>query len=337
MTGVLLPLARHPQLHSCDLEETRAVVAQAFCPHELTLEHPRSRLDARYQAVQIGGLGLHYLDYGTDVRVAPGELGDFYLVEIPLGGVSEISSGGQCVTADRNTAVVLSPARPIETRRSAGSPQLIVRVGRKPLESHLCRTLNRPVHQPLSFALGLPLDTPAGRSLLNLVMLLRGEIENGGGMLNEPLTLARMEELFMTHLLLGQPNTHSEALHRGEQPVPPQAIRRAREIIEARAAEPLTVADIAAEVHVSVRVLQDGFRRYVGCSPTEQLRETRLRGANAALLEADPETATVTSVAVRWGFLHMGRFSMEYGRRFGETPSATLRRAPGEAGAGPRG
>ncbi|WP_406164009.1 AraC family transcriptional regulator [Streptomyces sp. NBC_00882] len=334
MTGVSVPLLHQLQLSSSDIEETKAVVAQAFCPHALSLELPGSRLEARYHAAQVGGIGLHYLDYGTAVRVAPGELGDFFLVEIPLGGFSEVTAGKQSVIADEGTGVVLSPNQPIETRRSAGSPQLILRIDRKSIESHLYRILNRQVNQPLHFSPRLPLDSPAGRSLLGLVTLLRCEVENGGALLGEPLALARLEELLMTHLLLSQPNTHSETLHSKEPAAAPVAVRLALEIIETRAAEPLTVADIAAEVHVSVRVLQEGFRRHVGCSPTEHLREIRLRRAHAALVEADAQTSTVASVAVRWGFLHMGRFSVEYGRRFGESPSLTLRRPAREAAAG---
>ena len=36
--------------------------------------------------------------------------------------------------------------------------------------------------------------------------------------------------------------------------------------------------------------------------------------------------ATVTEVAGRSGFSHMGRFAAEYRRRFGELPSVTARR-----------
>jgi AraC-like DNA-binding protein len=35
---------------------------------------------------------------------------------------------------------------------------------------------------------------------------------------------------------------------------------------------------------------------------------------------------TVGDVAMRHGFTHLGRFSVEYRRRFGEAPSATLAR-----------
>jgi AraC family ethanolamine operon transcriptional activator len=35
----------------------------------------------------------------------------------------------------------------------------------------------------------------------------------------------------------------------------------------------------------------------------------------------------VQDVAARWGFWHLGQFSLDYKRQFGELPSATLRAA----------
>jgi len=35
----------------------------------------------------------------------------------------------------------------------------------------------------------------------------------------------------------------------------------------------------------------------------------------------------VTEIATQWGFTHMGRFSIEYRLRFGESPSETLSRS----------
>ena len=34
----------------------------------------------------------------------------------------------------------------------------------------------------------------------------------------------------------------------------------------------------------------------------------------------------ISDIAMRWGFLHLGRFSEEYRQLFGECPSDTLRR-----------
>ena len=55
------------------------------------------------------------------------------------------------------------------------------------------------------------------------------------------------------------------------------------------------------------------------------LRTARYEKVRDALTRADPEES-VAEIAERWGFTHMGRFSVDYRTRFGETPSATLRR-----------
>jgi transcriptional regulator GlxA family with amidase domain len=109
--------------------------------------------------------------------------------------------------------------------------------------------------------------------------------------------------------------------------VSPRAVRTAVEIIEEEAHLPLTASSLAARCHVSVRSLQQGFRRYLGASPMAYVREVRLRRAHQSLLESDPSTTSVASVAHRWGFSNLGRFAAAHTARYDEPPAATLRRA----------
>jgi transcriptional regulator GlxA family with amidase domain len=88
---------------------------------------------------------------------------------------------------------------------------------------------------------------------------------------------------------------------------------------------PPTVEDIAEATGLSVRTLQEGFRRFLDTTPMSHLREVRLRHVREELAAADPTSTTVTETATRWGFLHSGRFSAQYHQRFGELPSVTLR------------
>lgn len=118
-----------------------------------------------------------------------------------------------------------------------------------------------------------------------------------------------------------------ELLSHGEPPSGPRAVHRAVDLIEGHPERPLSVSSLARQFGVSVRSLQEAFRRNLGVSPTAYLREIRLRRAHADLLAADPdEGLTVTDVAGRWGFAHLGRFSASYRERYGEPPSQTLRR-----------
>ena len=103
-------------------------------------------------------------------------------------------------------------------------------------------------------------------------------------------------------------------------------LRAAVEYIHDHAAEPVTVADLSAASGLSVRSVQESFRRVFDVSPLTYLRQVRLDRVRAELLELDPSLGAVGDVARRWGFAHLGRFSASYAERFGEYPKQTLRR-----------
>lgn len=98
------------------------------------------------------------------------------------------------------------------------------------------------------------------------------------------------------------------------------------ELLFDRLSEPWSVDRLAATVGLSSRTLHRVLRREIGLSPMSLLKQVRLDQAKADLEAADSRT-TVTGVAYDCGFAHLGRFAVEYGRRFGESPSQTLRRA----------
>lgn len=85
------------------------------------------------------------------------------------------------------------------------------------------------------------------------------------------------------------------------------------------------IVDICAHVGVSQRTLEYSFQDLLQVTPIAWLRILRLHRARHDLLRP-PAGATVTAVAVRHGFLHLGHFARDYRRQFGELPSETLTR-----------
>jgi len=65
-------------------------------------------------------------------------------------------------------------------------------------------------------------------------------------------------------------------------------------------------------------------------SPMRYLWLRRMYLAHRALRTADVAVATVTEIATNYGFWELGRFSVAYRSLFGEAPSASLRRPPGD-------
>ena len=92
-----------------------------------------------------------------------------------------------------------------------------------------------------------------------------------------------------------------------------QAIRRMNETIET----PMSPAEIAAELRISVRQLERLFGRYLNCSPKKFQLDIRLQKARHLLLQTE---MPITEVAFACGFKSSGHFSRSYRSHFGCSP-----------------
>jgi transcriptional regulator GlxA family with amidase domain len=101
------------------------------------------------------------------------------------------------------------------------------------------------------------------------------------------------------------------------------------ELLRGRPEHPWTAAELASAVSLSVRSLQEGFRRALDTTPMTYLRRVRLERVHEELVAASPGMLGVTEVAMRWGFVHLGRFATSYREAYGELPSETARAAAG--------
>jgi transcriptional regulator GlxA family with amidase domain len=173
----------------------------------------------------------------------------------------------------------------------------------------------------------MDVDTDTGRSWLDVLRLIERQARYAHGLLDHPLAASHMAQALAAGLLLAQPHNYTDALTGPRRPAAPQAVREAVDLIRAKPEHPWTTTSLARAVAVSARTLQEGFARSYGVPPTAYLRSVRLDRAHAELRAADPYTTTVARVAGRWGFLYLSRFAASYREKFGENPSATLRRA----------
>jgi len=105
-------------------------------------------------------------------------------------------------------------------------------------------------------------------------------------------------------------------------------IERFEEFLAANYDRPVYLAEICVATGASERTLRNCCREHLGMAPIRYLWLRRMHLARRALLKADPATATVTGIAMDYGFWELGRFATEYRALFGEAPSTTLRRPP---------
>lgn len=317
-------LTEHPLFATTDLDDARESVARVFCPHRLEISRAR-HIDAVHNRVDFKGFSLNYLQYGADVEIEPGSLERFYLLQIPLAGSARVRSGSQEVDVDVDSGTFLSPSQPVRMRWSGDCRKLLVQIERAAIERLAEATLGQPIRRTLDFDAALDFARPAHATLRRLVMLLCDDVEHGGG-LGEGLVGGRFGELLLTGLIDHQRHNYSDAIERQKLSIAPAHVRKAERFMREHVAEPIGLAEVAQAAGVSIRALQDGFRRFRDMTPLESLRAIRMEAARAELL-AGANGETVTSVALKWGFTHLSRFAESYRRRFNETPSQTLRRS----------
>ena len=104
-------------------------------------------------------------------------------------------------------------------------------------------------------------------------------------------------------------------------------VEQAERLALAHIDEPLHISTLCRTLEISERTLRKAFRKIHGLPPCRRLRMLRLSEARRALLAADCKRITVTEIATEFGFLELGRFSVEYRKVFGESPSKTLHHA----------
>lgn len=98
----------------------------------------------------------------------------------------------------------------------------------------------------------------------------------------------------------------------------PGWLQRAREIVETRFLDPLSLAEIASAVGVHHVHLSREFRKHNNCTVGELIRKRRVE--HACHLLAQPEMS-LAEIALSCGFSDQSHFSLMFKRHMGLTPS----------------
>ena len=277
----------------------------------------------------IGPVTLGEIAFGSPVWMDCGDQRTTYHVNVPLSGHLESVHRGERMTAHSGLAAVYQPQGETAVPRwEAGGRTVFLKIDRSAVDEALRQALGREMTSSIDFQPTLPTVTGPGSSWMDMLLLFRSQLFDREGLLNRPMIGAPFVDSLIRGLLLAADHPDREALLSEGRELPSRVVGDAIDIIEAEPDSPLTVSYLASRSNISVRSLQEGFRRHVGMSPMAYVREVRLRRAHETLLQSDPSAATVASIAHNWGFNNLGRFAAVYSARYQEAPATTLRRSP---------
>ena len=316
----MLETSPHLWRRGNSLEEFEDLMSGLLRPCAVTGQaRARYRTEVIHQ--KIAGLGLTLVQLGgvAKVKVQPDR--NMSLLQIPVRDAfgARNSRGEVEAYCEGDHAQLIDARTPLDLEFRASSRMLIINLNAEQLSAIGAAGRLRNIHDPCR----VPLATAAGRRLRRLSHFLIEEIQADQYGLVEMAALADGLEQAMLAVLaetLAPPPTQ------GLQERADDLVIRAERFMHDHLDRPLTPTDIAAAVGISLRSLHRLFREQRNTTPLTQLKDIRLQHVHAQLQTGHMQSDSLTTLAMRYGFNHMGLFAADYRQRFGCTPSETLRR-----------
>jgi AraC-like DNA-binding protein len=178
---------------------------------------------------------------------------------------------------------------------------------------------------PIRFTGYQPVSPAAADNWRNTIDYLREVLVNTEAAA-QPLIRGNAARLLAASALTTFPNTAvTDPSAQDRTDATNATARRAVTFIEQHAHADISLVDIAAAAHVSIRALQLAFRRHLDTTPMAYLRAVRMDRVHHELLAAQPGNGvTITEIANRWGFHNHSRFANRYRHTYGHYPHRTL-------------
>lgn len=283
-------------------------------------------LDVCINCAILPGLSIGYLQHGVPATIRSLSDKTDYQLTLPIQDAMEAHAAGQSLLCGPQCAFVSSPQSEYWARTAGRGRRFRVCISEQAVCEQLGAMLGYAPIGHLEFAPGMDLTTGFGSKFARYVLAAVDDFERTNSIMGSLLTVAAFEQFIIGELLLNQPHNYSNALERLDRSIAPRDVKRAIDYIHGNLGSPMTVSGIAAAAGVPGQTLFKHFRDTQGISPFRYVRNMRFECARQELMNAEPG-ARVTEIASRWGFSHLGRFAVEYRRRFNESPSETLARA----------
>lgn len=308
-----------------DLDGAKAAVGQDFFTTSMDLVDRTASYDFRFDGVVLGALAVGVSHINSALEIGTADLEDCYYVNYSAAGSMHARHRRRAVEVTPGWGAVYHPVGPVAMTTSDEYGSYAVRIDRRAVNEALEEQVGHPVPPDPVLEPRVDLRTASGRRWDRLVRLLCDEARTTPSVLSHPMVAAPLHDAVVAGFVHATEHRWRGTLERPSRCWSRIPVRRAVEAIRSDPAQPFTPTTLARLAGSPTRTLHDGFRRHLGTTPMAYLRLVRLECAHAELRAADSRGTTVATVAHRWGFGHVARFSQAYRRMYGRSPGATLR------------
>ena len=318
------PVARFSSIRAHGIDETRAAFRRLVREHDI-LTYGKRRCLAEIAYAPLSKLAVSSVRLDTGITARASEAQDSTLIFTLLDGDIEIGMGGSRFNVRENRIVVVPAGVPFSLVIPDGNRSMILEIDHDHLVSFMGADAGSARRRLMELNLHADL-IEARASVARLLHFLCSELKAGSPQLRDSAFVGGMEDLVACALICALQQGSARRGQQCDASSLPSYIRRTIDFMHAHADTPPTLGTLARVAATSPRTLIRGFNRHLGQSPIAYLRDLRLQRAHEDLCFSAPDDLSVTAIAHKWNFCHLGRFSALYRRQFGECPADSLRR-----------
>jgi AraC-like DNA-binding protein len=305
-----------------DMELAERVLSELYADVRIAPRGPRRGL--RMTSAPAGPVRFDRVTFAMDVQARGIPLGRLIFGRLASGRVSHASGGPERHFGAGDAFLVAQPEHPYTAGTQDGDFELAIMPPDLPSRVAATAPGRRP--EPVRFTGYEPVSPQAARLWTSTYGYVRDTVLTDPDAAAHPLVASSAARLLVAVPLTAFPSTAlTDPTITDQRDAHTVMLRRAIVFIDENAHADISVADVAAAAHVTIRATQLAFRRHLDMTPMQYLRRVRLDHARHDLLAADPARVTVTDVAYRWGFPSPSRFSSYYREAYGTTPGQALR------------
>lgn len=300
---------------------------QIIGPHELIDTAIKQPLDFKFKGKQYNSIITGELVYGKDLIFKTNQHDNmhYYCITRPKSGTPIFKKDRHTFHATQNDAAIVSPNEKFEIFLEKDCIQSFTSISKALLENTLSNIISKPILEPIYFENTMFGDNDKVSSWWNLVeTIMSSEHQNHFNPLFHEI-LSDLEHIIIKSLLLAQPHNYSHEIYKKYSDQDPEYFKIALDYIHHNICDPIDIDDLESITGISRKILARIFKKKLNTTLQSYIRYYRLQCIYNELLKSNKD-ANITNIALKWGISHLGRFSVEYKKLFGESPSNTIKR-----------
>jgi AraC family transcriptional regulator, ethanolamine operon transcriptional activator len=307
-------------LKCCDPEQLVDVIDGTSLHHRVL---PGGALSVDVEKLRLGPATFTRGHYGMGILADGALTGDLITVGIVLASPAEVTVNG--FVCPPLSVQLYAEGCELTYRAPPGSTWFAYSIERVRIQQAALALYGRPLPIPPSGSVSNMLDRPAQQRIASGIRALFTAAIGAGHDESADQVCTAIEDR-LRYELAGALEDAGDTDDQRHVEQRRRLMARSEEYLRANLSEVFSLSDFAAATGASPRMLEHHFRRIYGVTPHAWYRSMKLNGVRRDLKKARNTGERISDIAMRWGFLHFGRFSKEYRWLFGERPRDTLRR-----------